>query len=170
LPGELRQAHRAWNQPFRHERDDEDENDAQRHVPALQISAHHVLHDHHDAGADDRPEQGRGAAGDHHQQRLGRGLQLRCLGAYEVGVVDEQQAGDAAPEAREQEGHEADQPDIVAERVHPSRLIAGAAQARAERRAHEQRHRDNGGQKYDKRRKIKGRRAGEADAERCRPA
>ncbi len=116
-----------------------DEDDAEHQVPAHDIGAHHVLHDDDDGGAGDRPEQGRGAAGDHHQQHLGRGLQRRHLRADELVVVDEQQPGDAGPEAGEQEREEADQPDVVAERVHAARLVARAAQAGAERRAHEQR-------------------------------
>ena len=61
------------------------------------------------------------AARDHHQQHLGRAVSASDLRADELVVVDEQQAGDAGPEAREQEGEEADQPDIVAERGHAPR-------------------------------------------------
>ena len=51
------------------------------------------------------------------------------LRADELVVVDEQDAGDAAQQAGEQAGPEADHPDVVAERVHAPRLVARAAQA-----------------------------------------
>ena len=92
LPGRAPQPHRARHQPLRHEGDDDDEDDAEHQVPALDIGAHHVLHDDDDGGAGDRPEQRGGAAGDHHQQHLGRGGERRHLRADELVVVDEQQA------------------------------------------------------------------------------
>ena len=41
--------------------------------------------------------------------------------------------GHAGPKARKQKSETADQPDIIAERVHAAGLIARAAEARAER-------------------------------------
>ena len=83
-------------------------------------------------------------ARDDHQERLGRRGERHRLRAHELVVVEEQQPGHAAPEAREEEREEPDHPDVVAERGHAPRLVARAADARAERRGDEHRHRARG--------------------------
>src|SRR5271166_2084273 len=65
------QPHRARHQAFRHEDNDHHEDRAKHEIPALDIGAGDVLHDDDQYRAGDWPEQRRGAAGDHHQQRLG---------------------------------------------------------------------------------------------------
>ena len=138
-PRRARQPRHARHQTFRHEDDDGDEDGAEHEIPAHHIGADHVLDDDDERRADDRPEQRPGAAGDHHQQRLRRGRQRQGLRADELVVVDEQDAGDRREQSREHEGAEPDHPDVKAERVHAPRLVAGAGERRAERRAHEDR-------------------------------
>ena len=169
-PRRARQPHGARHQPFRHEDDDGDEDGAEHEIPARDVGAHHVLDDDDQRRADDRPEQRSGAAGDHHQQTFRRGGERQRLRADELGVVDEQDAGDGGQQAGEHEGPEADHPDVIAERVHAARLVARAAQRGAERRAHEDRHRGDRKQKDDQRRVIEGARRIERQAERRRPA
>ena len=89
-PGPAPQPHRAGHQPFRHEDDDGDEDEAEHQVPAHDVGAHHVLGDDDDRRTDHGAGKRRGAAGNHHQQHLGRGLQRRDLRADELVVVDEQ--------------------------------------------------------------------------------
>ena len=163
------QPHRARHQALRHEADDENENEAKDEVPTLDVGADHVLHDDDDGRAEDGPEQSGAAAGDHHQQRFRRGRQRADLRADELVVVEEQQARDAGPEAGEDDGQVADEPDVVAERRHAPRLVAGADEACPERRAHEDGHGDDGGQEYEQRRVVEGRRAAQAEPERRGP-
>src|SRR5262249_61824138 len=86
----------------------------------------------------------------------------------ELVVVDKQDPRHAGPEAGEQDRQEPDQPDIITKRIHPTRLVAGAAQASTEWRAYEHRHADEGQQEDDERREVERRRAREAHTERRR--
>src|SRR5207302_6962434 len=106
--GPSRQPDRARDESLRHEDDDGDEDGAEDEVPALDVAAGHVFHDDDQRGAGDRAQQRGGAAGDHHQQRLGRGGERDGLGAHELVVVQIEDAGHAAPEAREDERQESD--------------------------------------------------------------
>src|SRR5712664_1106473 len=51
---------------------DEDEGDAEHHLPALGIGADHVLQRDNRGGADESAEQRADATGDHHQYTLDR--------------------------------------------------------------------------------------------------
>src|SRR5262249_38621893 len=96
-------------------------------------------------------------------------LQRRYLRTDELLVVEVEQARNAAPKAGEQKRQEPDQPDIVTERGHTPRLIAGSAQARPERRALEYRHGGEREEEDGEGRVIERRRPRKADAERRRP-
>ena len=117
----------------------------------VDIGAHHVLDDDDERRTDHRTEQRPGAARDHHQQAFRRCGQRQRLRPDELVVIDEQNSGDGGQKAGKHEGAEPDHPDMVAERIHAARLVAGAAQSRAERRAHENRRQDKRDQKDDKR-------------------
>src|SRR5579864_2558302 len=71
------------------------------------------------------------------------------MGADELVVVEEENARDAAPETRIKAGQEADCPNVIAQRRHTPRLIAGSAQTGAERRLNEGGHRKDGEEKND---------------------
>src|SRR4029450_8957952 len=131
LAGEAR---KAGDEPVGHEDDNENEDGAEDEVPALDVGAGYVL-DHDDkAGAHYRTEEGAGASGDHHEERLGGGGEGHRLWADDLVVVEIVQAGHPGPQPREQERDEADHPDVVAERVHAPRLVAGPPPRPAERR------------------------------------
>ena len=80
-------------------------------------------------------------------------------------VVDEEQPRHRAPEARVDERDPADQPHVVAERAHPSRLVARALERRAEGRADEARHHPDGEGADHEREVIEGHRLVEIQAE-----
>jgi len=159
----------AGHEALRHQDDDGHEDRAEQEIPALDVAGHHVLDDDHQCGPDDRAKQGSGAAGDHHQQHLGRCGQRRGLRADELGVVDEQNPSDGGEQARQHAGPEADRPDMIAERVHAARLIAGALQRRPERRTHEDRHDDDGDQENNECRVVEPVRSAEIGTEWRRP-
>jgi hypothetical protein len=164
------EAYRAGHQALRHEADDEDENQAQHQVPALDVGARHILHHDDDSRARDRPEQGRGASGDDHQQDLGRRRERRGRRGDELVVIGVEQPRNTAPEPRDQEGQEADQPHVEAQRRHARRLVAGAGEAGAERRPREGPHGQQDRQEDREGRVVERLRACERQPEGCGPA
>ena len=159
----------AGHQPVRHEDDDRHEDGAEDEVPALDVGARHVLHDDDEPGAHHRAEQRPAAARDHHQERLGRGGERHRLRAHELVVVEEEQPGHPAPEAREEEGEEPDHPDVVAEGGHAPGLVARPAQGGPERRGDQHRHRPEGEHEHHEGRPVEVGRRGERQPERARP-
>ncbi len=115
----------ARHQAVGHEHDDDHEDRAEQRVPALDVGRDHVLDQRDDGRADDRAGERAGAAEDRHQQDFGGLLQRDRVRAEEQVVVDEQDAGDRAPEA----GHDEGQPAGSARRC--GRACACGAAGRA---------------------------------------
>ncbi len=155
--------------PARHHQHDEQEHQAQQHVPSFDVGRGIVLQQQHQRGADGRAAKRARAAGDNAEQAFSRTRDRERSRVDIFMVVDVKQPGYAAPEAGVDEGDPSDHPGIEAERRHPARLVAHAFQRRAERRRHEDRHHHEGERRHNQREPVERGGAVERDAERHRP-
>src|SRR4051812_46138982 len=122
----------SGHEPFGHVEHDEHEDEPEEHHPAGDVRADDVLEQHDDGGAHDRTEDGSGAARDYHEEYFRRIREREDVRADELIVVRIEDARDRAPESSDDEGDEADAPDVPPERLHPAGLIPHALQTGAE--------------------------------------
>src|SRR5215472_12388777 len=118
------------------QRDDEI-HDANHEQPAFGVGAHHVLQQHEHDGAEHGTKERARGADQHHNEHLGRDRYAQCGRTHEAVEVDEEFAGDAGEERRNDRGEILIVPDGVSERSHPRFVLAHALERITDGRAHE---------------------------------
>src|SRR6516162_7335266 len=118
------------------ERDDEI-HDADHEQPAFGVGAHHVLQQHEHNGPEHGAKERACCADQHHDEHLSRNRYAQRRRTHEAVEVDEEFAGDAGKERRNDRGEILILPDGVSERSHPRLVFPHALERITDGRAHE---------------------------------